>query len=67
MFGDLAFRKKNLPTELTGLDARKKLVGRSNDDQNRRIQLKGDIEYLVSLEEISWRQKVSCFVCEGGR
>ena len=66
MFGDLAFRKKNLPTELTGLDARKELVGRSNEDQNRRIQLKGDIEYLASLEEISWRQKSrALYVKEG--
>ena len=42
VFGDLAFRKKNLLTELMGLDARKESVGLSNEDQNRRIQLKGD-------------------------
>ena len=57
MFGDLAFRKKNLLTKLMGLDVREELVGLSNEDQIRRIQLKGDIEHLASLKEISWRQK----------
>ena len=57
MFSDLAFRKKNLLTELMGLDAREESVGLSNEDRIRRIQLKGDIERLASLEEISWRQK----------
>ena len=31
-FGDLAFRKKNLLTELMGLDAREELVGLSNEE-----------------------------------
>ena len=57
VFGDLAFRKKNLLTKLMGLDAREESVGLSNEDQHRRIQLKGDIEHLASLKEISWRQK----------
>ena len=43
-FGDLAFRKKNLLTELMGLDAREELLGSlSTEDQNHRIQIKGDI------------------------
>ena len=54
-FGDLAFRKKNLLTELMDLDAREELLGLSNEDQLLQIQLKGDIEQLASLEEISWR------------
>ena len=37
VFGDLALRKKNLLSELMGLDAREELVGLSNEDQNRRI------------------------------
>ena len=66
VFGDLAFRKKNLLTELMGLDAREESVGLSKEDQHRRIQLKGDIEHLASLEEISWRQKSrALFVKEG--
>ena len=40
-----------------GLDAREELVGLSNEDQIRRLQLKADIEQLASLEKISWRQK----------
>ena len=56
-FGDLAFRKKNLLTELMGLDAREELVGLSNEEQICCLQLKGDIEQLAALEEISWRQK----------
>ena len=52
-FGDLAFRKKNLLTELMGLDAREELVGLSNEEQICRLQLKGDIEQLASLKEIS--------------
>ena len=43
-FGDLAFRKKNLLTELMGLDAREELLGLSNEEQSRCLQLKGDIE-----------------------
>ena len=52
-FGDLVFRKKNLLTELMGLDARKELLGLSNEEQLRRIQLKGNIEQLATLKEIS--------------
>ena len=65
-FGDLALRKKNLLIELMGLDAREELLGLSNEDKLRRIQLKGDIEQLASLEEISWRQKSrALYVKEG--
>ena len=52
-FSDLAFRKKNMLTELMGLDAREELVGLSNEEQIRRLHLKGDIEQLASLEETS--------------
>nr|XP_023926404.1 uncharacterized protein LOC112037817 [Quercus suber] len=65
-FGDLAFRKKNLLTELMGLDAREELMGLSNEEQLRHIQLKGDIDQLASLEEISWGQKSrALYVKEG--
>ena len=42
-FGDLALRK-DLLTELMGLDVREELVGLSNKEQICRLQLKGDIE-----------------------
>jgi len=32
-FGDLAFRKKNLLTELMGFDAREELLGLSHEEQ----------------------------------
>ena len=43
-FGDLALRKKNLLIELMGLDAREELLGLSDEDHLRRIQLKGEID-----------------------
>ena len=65
-FGDLAFRKKNMLTELMGLDARKELVGLSNEEQIYHLQLKRDIEQLASLEKTSWRQKSrALYVKEG--
>ena len=38
----MAFRKKNLLTKQMGLDDREELVGLTNEDQIRRIQLKRD-------------------------
>ena len=49
-----------------GLDAKEELVGLSNEDQIRCLQLKADIEQLASLEKISWRQKsLALYVKEG--
>ena len=62
----MAFRKKNLLTELMGLDAREKLLGLLNEDHNHRIQIKGDIEQLASLEEIFWRQKSRALYAQEG-
>ena len=45
----MALRKENLLTELMGLDAREELLGLSDEDQLRCIQLKGDIEQFASL------------------
>ena len=65
-FGDLAFRKKCLLSELLGLDAREDLLGLSLEDQTLCTQIKGEIAHLASLEEISWRQKSQIlFVKEG--
>ena len=62
----MAFRKKNLLIELMGLDVREELVGLSDEDQICRLQIKGDIDQLASLEEISWRQKSrALYVKEG--
>ena len=65
-FGDLAFRKKCLLSELLGLDAREDMLGLLQEEQSRHILIKGDIAHLASLEEISWRQKSQIlFVKEG--
>ena len=51
---------------MLGLDAREDLFGLSQEDQTCRIQIKGEIAHLASLEEISWRQKPwILFVKEG--
>ena len=66
VFGDVAFRKKCLLTELLELDMREKLQVLSLEDRSRRIVIKADIEHLASLEEISWRQKSKAlFIKEG--
>ena len=52
-FEDLALRKKCLLFELLGLDAKEDLLGLSQEEQTRRIRIKGEIAHLASLEEIS--------------
>ena len=62
----MAFRKKSLLSELLGLDAISEVWDLSNEEQSPCIQIRGDIEYLASLEEIFWRQKSRVlFVKEG--
>ena len=56
VFGDMAFRKKCLLTELLDLDMREELQVLSLEDGSRRTVMKADIEHLASLEQISWRQ-----------
>ena len=48
-FGNLAFRKKKLLTEMMGLDAKEELLGLSNEDQIRHIQLKGDKAFSLQM------------------
>ena len=65
-FGDLAFRKKCLLSELLGMDAREDLSGLPQEEHSRRTHIKGEIAHLASLEKISWRQKSRIlFVKEG--
>ena len=47
----MAFRKKSLLSKLLGLDAREEFLGLLNEEQNHRIQIKGDIEHLASMDE----------------
>ena len=65
-FGNLAFKKKYLLSELLGLDAKEELLGLSNVEESRQTQVKGDIAALVALEETFWRQKSrALYVKEG--
>ena len=50
-FGDLAFKKKSLLSELLGLDAKDEILGLLHEEQSCRTYVKGDIEVLASLEE----------------
>ena len=53
VFGDMSFRKKYLLSELLDLDLREGVQSLSPVDRTRRIEIKAEIEYLASLEEIS--------------
>lgn len=57
VFGDVAFKKKSLLTELLDIDMREEMQVLTLEDRARRLVVKSDIDYLTSLEEISWRQK----------
>ena len=66
VFGDLAFKKKSLLSELLGLDAKEDILGLSHEDQACRTQVKGEIEVLASMEETFWGQKSrALYVKEG--
>ena len=58
VFGDVHFRKKKcLLSKLLDLDMREGMQVLSTADKARKIEIKAEIEFLASLEEISWRQK----------
>ena len=53
VFGDVHFRKKCLLSELLDLDMREGMQVLSTTDKTRKIEIKAEIEFLASLEEIS--------------
>ena len=57
VFGDVSFKKKHLLSELLDLDLREGMQTLSLADSARRVEINADIEFLASMEEISWRQK----------
>ena len=65
VFGDLAFRKKCLLSELLGLDARVDLSGPSQEDQTRRIQIKVRFTPCLFGGDLL-ETKVPDIICEGG-
>ena len=52
-------------SELLDLDTREGMQVLYLADRTRRIEDKANIEYLASLEEISWRQKLKAFSLKG--
>uniref|UniRef100_A0A7N2M4C3 Uncharacterized protein n=1 Tax=Quercus lobata TaxID=97700 RepID=A0A7N2M4C3_QUELO len=50
-------QKKQLLEELTKLDAKEGDLGLTNGEKWHRANLRSQMEHLLSLEEISWRQK----------
>ena len=66
VIGDVSFRKKCLMTELLDIDMKKGMQVLIQVDRDRRVVVKFDIDFLASLEEISWRQKSKAlFIKEG--
>ena len=53
-------------SELLDLDTREGMQVLYLADRTRRIEDKANIEYLASLEEISWRQKLKALSLKGG-
>ena len=66
-FGNVGRKKKELLGALELLDAKDGVIGLTKTEMNERNEVRSQIEHLLSLEEISWRQK-SRMLCikEGG-
>ena len=56
-FGNVVRQKKQLLEELKTLDAKDGDFGLSDGENCHRAELRSQAEHLLSLEEISWRQK----------
>ena len=50
-------QKKQLLEELKTLDAKEGDFGLSNGEKCHKAELRSQVEHLLSLEKISWRQK----------
>ena len=55
-FGNISRQKKELQEALKVLDAKEGEIGTSNGEKCERFDVRSKVEYLLSLEEISWRQ-----------
>ena len=58
--------KKQLLEELKSLDAKEGDFGLSDGENCHRAELRSQVEHLLSLEEISWRQKSRMLVSRKG-
>ena len=65
-FGNVVRPKMQLLEELKTLDAKEGDFGLSDGEICHRADLRSQVEYLLSLEEISWRQKSRMFCIKEG-
>ena len=56
-FGNVGVNKKKLLDKLARLDEKEGVHGLMHEERRQREEMKVEVECLVSLEEISWRQK----------
>ena len=56
-FGNVGHRKKDLLGALELLDAKEGVLGLTETERNEKNEVKSQVEHLISLEEIFWRQK----------
>ena len=56
-FGNVDHHKKRWLEELKTLDAKEEELGLTDGEKCYRVELRSKVEHLLSLEEISWRQK----------
>ena len=56
-FGNVEWQKKQLIEELKTLDAKEGVFGLTDGEKCHSVDLRSQVEHLLSLEEISWRQK----------
>ena len=56
-FGNVVCQKNQLLEELKKLDAKEGDSGLTDGEKGHRAALRSQVEHLLSLEEISWRQK----------
>ena len=57
-FGNVGRKKKELLGALESLDAKDGALGLTKTEMFERNEVRSQIEHLLSLEEISWRQKL---------
>ena len=55
-FGNVVRQKNQLLEELKKLDAKEGDFGLTDGEKGHRAALRSQVEHLLSLEEISWRQ-----------
>ena len=56
-FGNVGRRKKELLGTLELLDAKEGILELTETERNEKNEVRSQVEHLISLEEISWRQK----------